>query len=166
VVVTAAGFRGLRLGRTCDVWVPLQVRDPVLMHLLARTTAGAGPRLAQLHAQLLKIGRAHVLWTTTFDDHLVHELFINHVITIVVAGCGLLALVLSTIGVYGMIADAVRRRTAEIGLRVALGARRRAVVALVLKEGLFMTAAGAIVGSTGTVVLASREIVRAQFAVR
>jgi ABC-type antimicrobial peptide transport system permease subunit len=53
-----------------------------------------------------------------------------------------------------MIADAVRRRTAEIGLRVALGARKRAVVALVLKEGLFMTAAGAIAGSAGNVVLA------------
>ena len=57
--------------------------------------------------------------------------------TTVVAGCGVLALLLSTMGVYGMIADAVRRRTEEIGLRVALGARRRDIVALVVRDGAY-----------------------------
>jgi predicted permease len=153
-VVRSGKYRAFQEDPEPIVYFPLSQSDPVLMHLLARTTAGAGPLLAQLPSQLLTVGRANVLWTTTFGDYLAHELIIDRVITMVVAGCGLLALVLSTIGLSGMIADAVRRRTAEIGLRVALGARKREVVALVLWEGLFMTAAGAIIGSAGAVVLA------------
>jgi putative ABC transport system permease protein len=123
------------------------------MHLLASTSAGAEPLLGELRRRLPTIGRANVLWTTTFGEYLAQELPIDRVITTVVAGCGVLALVLSTIGVYGMIADTVRRRTGEIGLRVALGARRREIVALVFREGFVMTATGAIAGGVGAVVL-------------
>jgi ABC-type lipoprotein release transport system permease subunit len=135
------------------VYFPLSQSDPVLLHLLARTTAGAAPLLPQLRRQLLASGRANVLWTTTFDHHLARALIIDRVITLVVGACGLLALALSTIGVHGVVADTVRRRTGEIGLRVALGARRRDVVALVFREGFLLAAAGAVAGTTGAVVL-------------
>jgi len=153
-VVRSGKYRAFQEDSEPIVFFPLSQSDPVWMHLLAKTTAGAGPLLPELRSQLLMAGRADVRWTTTFDEYLAHELIIDRVLTTVVAGCGLLALVLSTIGVYGMIADTVRRRTAEIGLRVALGARRWEVVALVLREGLLLTGAGAIAGSIGAVVLA------------
>jgi putative ABC transport system permease protein len=60
-----------------------------------------------------------------------------------------LALLLATVGVYGVSAEAARRRTHEIGIRVALGARSRDVVRIILGQGLSLTAAGVVLGLLG-----------------
>ena len=57
-----------------------------------------------------------------------------------------LALLLAAVGVFGVISQAVSRRTGEIGLRLALGARRRQVFHMVLGEGLRLAVAGILVG--------------------
>jgi predicted permease len=59
---------------------------------------------------------------------------------------GGLALLLACLGLYGLMAYAVARRTAEIGIRMALGARRREIVWLVLRETLWLVLAGVAAG--------------------
>jgi predicted permease len=59
---------------------------------------------------------------------------------------GALALLLACVGLYGLMAYAVARRTSEIGIRLALGARRAHVMWLVLRETLSLTLAGVAVG--------------------
>jgi predicted permease len=61
-------------------------------------------------------------------------------------GFSLLALVLASIGIYGMMAYAVNTRTAEIGLRIALGARASQVLSRVLREAFWVTGAGIVLG--------------------
>lgn len=63
---------------------------------------------------------------------------------------GLLALILAATGIYGVLSASVTERTREIGLRSALGASRRSIVALVLRQGLTLTAAGAVIGVIGS----------------
>jgi predicted permease len=62
------------------------------------------------------------------------------------AGFGVLALVLASIGIYGILAYSVSRRTSEIGIRMALGARPGMVLGMVLREAAWMTVFGVVAG--------------------
>jgi putative ABC transport system permease protein len=64
------------------------------------------------------------------------------------AGFAAVAVTLAAIGIYGVMAYSVRRRTRELGTRVALGASRTDIIALVMREGGVITMAGVIAGLT------------------
>ena len=64
-----------------------------------------------------------------------------------------LALILAVVGLYGLIAYAVTRRTHEIGIRMALGAQPTDVLRSILNQGMLLTLAGLAIGSLGSVVL-------------
>lgn len=71
----------------------------------------------------------------------------------IVALFALTALLLTALGIYGVISYIVRERTHEIGIRLALGAKRRTILQMVLRQGLGLAIAGAAVGLVGAVVV-------------
>jgi putative ABC transport system permease protein len=75
---------------------------------------------------------------------------------------GIVALALAAFGTYGVLSGSVTERTREIGVRAALGASRRQILALVVRQGMNLTILGAVIGLAGAVA-ASRAVVSLLF---
>jgi ABC-type antimicrobial peptide transport system permease subunit len=72
---------------------------------------------------------------------------------VLIACFGGVALLLAAVGLYGVLAYAVRQRTAEIGLRVAMGATQQTILGLVVRQGLALSMAGIAFGTVGAFAL-------------
>jgi ABC-type antimicrobial peptide transport system permease subunit len=70
--------------------------------------------------------------------------------TVLLGGFAGMALVLAMLGIYGLLAQQVIQRTLEIGIRMALGANRRHVVAAIVRQALGLTAVGIALGLAGS----------------
>ena len=70
----------------------------------------------------------------------------QRVAAMVTGALGLIGLVMATVGLYGIISYSVNRRGREIGIRVALGARKADVLGMVVREGMRLAALGVAIG--------------------
>jgi putative ABC transport system permease protein len=90
----------------------------------------------------------------TMDDFVADALWLERTSTKLLGGFGLLALGLAVIGVYGLVAYSVSRRQRELGIQIALGARRGRLLAKVLLEALQVVTAGVVLGlATASIAL-------------
>jgi len=82
----------------------------------------------------------------TFDQQIADRFTEERMVARLTTLFGALALLLATIGLYGVTAYTVARRTGEIGIRMALGAARGGVIAMVMRGAMFQTALGLAIG--------------------
>jgi predicted permease len=82
----------------------------------------------------------------TLDDEIKASIAAARMASALTTLFGLTALLLASVGLYGVMSQTVQRRTREIGIRMALGAERGAVLRLILKQGMLLTALGVTVG--------------------
>ena len=82
----------------------------------------------------------------TLSEEINQSLIQERMVTWLTSAFGLVALLLTALGLYGVLTFSVARRTREIGIRVALGAQRRDVMRLVVTQGLLIVAVGIVLG--------------------
>jgi predicted permease len=82
----------------------------------------------------------------TEEDIVAASLFLERTFALLSSAFGALALLLACVGLYGTIGYAVSRRTAEIGVRMALGAERGSILRMILSETIFVVAIGLLIG--------------------
>ncbi len=131
-------------------YIPLS-QNYVSMRTLQLRSAGPadaiGPAVTALVRELA--ATAPVLSTRTMADTVengIGGLFLFHVGAELTGALGLLALALAIIGMYGVMAYAVTQRTQEIGVRMALGARRATILWMISRQGLAIVGVGLALG--------------------
>jgi predicted permease len=141
------------------VYVPL-AQEPAPATAVMLRTVGAGegdpwklaaPVRAVLHELDANLAIGEV---TTLADAIDSKLARERTLALLSTCFGLLALVLTSVGVYGVISYAVVRRTQEIGIRLALGAARRTVAGMLMREVGVLVGVSVLLGGAGTVVMA------------
>ena len=117
------------------------------MTLVVATDGSEQAMIEQVRRQLDALDpNVPVFNISTLSKHLSIMLFPARLGAALLAAFGLLGLLLAGIGLYGVVASSVARRTREVGIRMSLGARRSDVLALVIREGMTLTGIGLAIG--------------------
>ncbi len=125
------------------------LQEPALLRIPVVVVRTAGnPSLidAELRRTVPTLGHEYVRTTRLMEDWLQQSLLQEHLLARLSIMFGIVAAILAMVGVYGLLAYAVSRRTPEIGVRMALGASRPSVMRMVVLEGLAVTVTGVIMG--------------------
>jgi predicted permease len=134
-------------------WESLDQNRERSVALVARSSMPESQLLQLLRKSVLELDPSIPFYqSTTLVDHMRMPLFPARAAASALTAFGMVALLLAGIGVYGLMAYAVARRTREIGLRVALGAQSRDVLRNVLGRASILLGAGLALGIAGAIV--------------
>ncbi len=169
-VVKDALYATMRQGTGEDNETPRFVYSPYqqgteLNEMTIYVRAASGAAVAALPDQLRQTVRQAdpslpVYQMITMERTVDEALFNERMLALLSALFGLLATVLAAVGLYGVMSYTVSRRTREIGIRIALGAERRSVIWMVLKEVALLTLVGIGIGVPGALGLS--QLVKSQ----
>lgn len=136
------------------VWLPI---DPAVRQVayLVRTS---NPRSYVSQVRRVVAAQASVVpieYLSSMDDELARAASSDYLVIGMLTGFAILALLLASTGLFGVVSYAVAQRTPEFGTRMALGASARDVVRLVARESLVMLAIGLTIGLVGGIAIAT-----------
>jgi predicted permease len=141
-------YEGPRAGVHRQVFIPFDQFDyPGSVSFYVRTSSDPNQTFASLRRKIAELDPAiPVYQMNTLDRQLDDTLSTERLIALLSGAFGILATLLAAMGLYGVMAFVVARRTKEIGLRMALGAQRAEVIWMVMKETLALLGLGLLVG--------------------
>jgi predicted permease len=145
------------------VYLPYRQKKPQRMVMVAQSAADPASLVTPLREVVHGLDTNLPLYNVRTMEELyrMRAVSVFNVIVGVVAAMGMMGLGLSIVGLYGLVAYAASRRTKEIGIRIAIGATRRTVLRMVLRQGIALALIGLVVGLFASV--GAGELMRAAF---
>jgi predicted permease len=134
-----------------DEWAPLFAKT---LSVAVRTPLEAGAVMAAIKGVVYGTGKDQPVYNIqTMEQIVSHSMAAQRLPLILLGAFAILALLLMSVGIYGVISYSVTLRVKEIGIRMALGAERRDVLRMVIGQGLRLAVAGLLIGTVGALVL-------------
>ena len=150
VIGVVGDVRNFGLNRPPEpqIYMPASVLGANPMNVVVRSDLPTDQVIAAVRRTIRQIDPTLVMEdVSTMDDVVSDTLQLERLSSLVMTFFGLAALLMATLGIYGVMSYFVRQRTVELGTRMALGAVNRDLVALVLGDGLKLSLAGMALGS-------------------
>jgi putative ABC transport system permease protein len=149
VIGIARNSKAVTLGEVPNpmVYWPLKEITDAGITVFVHTTGSPGMMLSQIR-RIVRDVDVHIpiTYEKTIRDHMAVALWPSWMGAMLLGSLGLLAFILASMGVYGVMAYSVGQRTRELGIRMALGAQTGQVIQLVLRQGMLLAAIGLAFG--------------------
>ena len=145
VIGIARNSKAVTLGETPTpmVYWPLKEINDTGITLFVHTAGSPGAMLSEIR-WIVRAVDVHIpiTYEKTIQQHMAIALWPSWMGAMLLGSLGLLAFILASMGVYGVMAYSVSQRTRELGIRMALGAQTSQVIRLVLRQGMLLAAIG------------------------
>jgi putative ABC transport system permease protein len=137
-----------------EIYQPFTQSSFSFMAFVVRTAGDPRAAVTAIRAGIARLDPSQPISTvSTMDEHVARSLSRPRFMSTLTSIFGGLALILSIVGIYGVMAYSVSQRSREIAIRMALGAGRRDVLRLVLSKALWLAVAGVSSGLAAAAVL-------------
>jgi putative ABC transport system permease protein len=133
----------------------MRQNPPKHMTLLVESQGDPALLAAPLREMVERLDRSLPVYDVMTMEHFyeAHAVRMGHVTTGLIGGMGITGMLLSMVGLYGLVTYSANRRTREIGIRMAVGADPPAVLRMILRQGFWLATGGVLLG-----LLASRVV--------
>src|ERR1044072_735695 len=146
-VVKTGMYRALGEDPKPFFYYPLAQRQPGNMSLVIRGRVDPRGLVGSVRNEAQAIDRRVPIYSVkTMSDHMTYALWAPNMAATFSLAFGVLAALLSAIGLYSVMAYVVSQRTREVGIRMALGANRSHVLKMITKQGMWLAGIGVVIG--------------------